>query len=187
MFPNFLVIGAQKAGTTWLHRNLQTHPRIWMPKEKELHYFDEKIRTDTSIKDKLFGKQPTDERWRRQVKRQLRGYKKKFSLQDFAWDSKYFLMKPSDEWYASLFEQGRGKITGETTPDYSILGRKVIAHVHEIMPETKIVLMMRNPIERAWSQTLMELRELSSEGVSDEEFHRHFEGKRSQMFTDYLR
>ena len=41
MFPDFIGIGAQKAGTTWLHRNLQAHPGIWMPKEKEIHCFDE--------------------------------------------------------------------------------------------------------------------------------------------------
>jgi hypothetical protein len=48
-FPDFLIIGAQKAGTTWLHRNIQTHPQIWMPKEKELHYFDEKLGAKTSL------------------------------------------------------------------------------------------------------------------------------------------
>jgi hypothetical protein len=188
VYPDFLVIGAQKAGTTWLHRNLQTHPRIWMPKEKELHYFDEKIGTDASIKDKLFGKQPANERWRRQVKRQLRAYKKKVSLRDLAWDLRYFLMKPNDEWYASLFEQGRGKITGETTPDYSILGRKHVAHVHEIMPEAKIIFMMRNPVERAWSQALMDFsRAESLDAIPDEEFRRHFEDRRPRLFSDYVR
>ena len=44
--PDFIGIGAQKAGTTWLHRNLQAHPEIWMPTEKELHYFDEKIKAE---------------------------------------------------------------------------------------------------------------------------------------------
>ena len=188
MFPDFLVIGAQKAGTTWLHRNLQNHPQVWMPKEKELHYFDEKIRTDASIKDKLFGKRPVDERWRRQVKRQSRGYKKRFTLRDLAWDLRYFLMKPNDEWYASLFKQGRGRVTGEVTPDYSVLGRKVVAHVHEIMPETKIIFMMRNPVERAWSQALMDFsRARSLETIPDEEFHRHFESNRSRLFSNYLR
>jgi hypothetical protein len=30
-FPDFLGIGAQKAGTTWLHHNLRSHPDIWPP------------------------------------------------------------------------------------------------------------------------------------------------------------
>ncbi len=41
MFPDFLCIGAQRSGTTWLHHNLRQHPEIWMPPLKELHYFDE--------------------------------------------------------------------------------------------------------------------------------------------------
>lgn len=39
--PNFLIIGAQKAGTTWLLRQLRQHPDIYMPPE-ELHYFDKR-------------------------------------------------------------------------------------------------------------------------------------------------
>lgn len=39
MLPNFLVIGAMKAGTTSLHRYLRAHPQVFMPEEKELHFF----------------------------------------------------------------------------------------------------------------------------------------------------
>jgi sulfotransferase family protein len=37
--PNFLVIGAMKAGTTSLYHYLREHPQIFMPKIKELDYF----------------------------------------------------------------------------------------------------------------------------------------------------
>ncbi len=37
--PNFLIIGAQKAGTTWLGRNLQQHPQIFLA-GSEVHFFD---------------------------------------------------------------------------------------------------------------------------------------------------
>ena len=37
--PNFLVLGAQKAGTTSLHKYLAQHPEIFMSREKEPHYF----------------------------------------------------------------------------------------------------------------------------------------------------
>lgn len=40
MLPNFVVIGAPRCGTTWLHYNLRTHPDVFVPKEKELHFFD---------------------------------------------------------------------------------------------------------------------------------------------------
>lgn len=40
--PNFLVIGAQKAGTTWLSENISCHPEVYSPATKELHYFNKK-------------------------------------------------------------------------------------------------------------------------------------------------
>ncbi|MEM8902262.1 MAG: sulfotransferase [Actinomycetota bacterium] len=38
--PTFLLIGAQKAGTTWLAGMLDQHPEIHTPSVKELHHFD---------------------------------------------------------------------------------------------------------------------------------------------------
>jgi hypothetical protein len=40
MIPNFLVIGAEKSGTTWLYDRLRRHPDVFMPKVKEIHYFN---------------------------------------------------------------------------------------------------------------------------------------------------
>lgn len=39
MLPNFVVIGAVKAGTTSLYRYLQRHPQIFMARPKELNFF----------------------------------------------------------------------------------------------------------------------------------------------------
>lgn len=38
--PDFLIIGAQRGGTTSLFHYLQTHPHIRLPITKEIHYFD---------------------------------------------------------------------------------------------------------------------------------------------------
>ena len=38
--PNFLIIGAQKAGTTSLYGYLYQHPQILRARKKEVHYFD---------------------------------------------------------------------------------------------------------------------------------------------------
>jgi hypothetical protein len=40
MLPNFLVIGAARSGTTWISKNLELHPEIYIPRKKELHFFD---------------------------------------------------------------------------------------------------------------------------------------------------
>lgn len=188
MFPDFLIIGAQKAGTTWLQRNLRIHPQIWMPREKELHYFDEKIHLTDGPWARLRGDKPPDKRWRRQTKSRFNKFPSELSLQDVAWDLRYFLGTPGDRWYASLFEQGSGKITGETTPDYSILSPKTISHVREIMPDSKIVLMMRSPIERPWSAMDMGMRisGRSWENVEDQKVYRQFVNKRMRLMTDYL-
>lgn len=47
--PNLLVIGAQKSGTTWLHHYLNKHPSIFMSKNKELSFFDNKILNEENL------------------------------------------------------------------------------------------------------------------------------------------
>lgn len=188
MLPDFLVIGAQKAGTTWLDRSLRTHPQIWMPQEKELHYFDEKIRLQGGLWTRLRGDHPADLRWRRQVRSRFRNFPKNLKWRDVRWNLKYFLRRPNDEWYASLFERGEGQIAGEITPDYSILDEQMISHVHDLMPEAKIVLMMRNPIERPWSVADMGLRiqGRTLEEIPEQQFRNRLVAKRVRRMTDYL-
>lgn len=48
--PNFLVIGAQKAGTTWISKILEEHPQIFIPKIKEVNFFDKKSNYEKGIK-----------------------------------------------------------------------------------------------------------------------------------------
>jgi hypothetical protein len=38
--PDFLIIGATRCGTTSLHRYIASHPQVFVPKVKELHFFD---------------------------------------------------------------------------------------------------------------------------------------------------
>ena len=37
--PDFLIVGAQKCGTTWLHHHLREHPSLFLPADKEQSYF----------------------------------------------------------------------------------------------------------------------------------------------------
>lgn len=46
---NFFCVGAQKAGTTTLHDILIQHPDIYLPKEKETHFFDMEDRYNNGI------------------------------------------------------------------------------------------------------------------------------------------
>ena len=38
---NFIYIGLDKSGSTWLHKQMQVHPNIFVPKEKDLYFFDQ--------------------------------------------------------------------------------------------------------------------------------------------------
>jgi Sulfotransferase domain len=41
VLPNFIIAGVQKSGTTSLHRYLQSHPDVFLPRgPQEIHYFD---------------------------------------------------------------------------------------------------------------------------------------------------
>lgn len=195
MLPEFLCIGAQRAGTTWLHKNLSRHPEIWMPPVKEIHYFDERERYNS-----LVGFEQLAYLYRRQQKRWYEVIKHKgegqgINLSDidferFIWKTKYLLGLRNDRWYESLFTMGAGKKIGEVTPEYSILNEDSVSHVHQLMPNTKIMFMMRNPIQRAWSHAVKKLvadRERKIESVSEAEFINHFDNSSSRRKSSYLR
>jgi len=46
-FPDFLIIGAQKAGTSWLHHQLRQHPALYLPEDKDFEYFSFAPHSDT--------------------------------------------------------------------------------------------------------------------------------------------
>jgi hypothetical protein len=189
MYPDFIGIGAQKAGTTWLYRNLVNHPQIWIPR-KEVHYFDTKINERSHVATRLLGRSLDDQRWRQQVRRWTIEHLKRFDLEGLRFVYKYYLRPYNDGWYGSIFEPREGRVAGEITPAYSTLGQDVVSHVHEIMPEAKIIFLMRNPIERDWSQTVMSFDKAekgSAQAVPEKELLRRFEGKGSRSLTNYVR
>jgi hypothetical protein len=191
--PDFIGIGAQKAGTTWLSHNLQLHPDVWMPRNSELHYFDDRINDPKNPISRFYGritgKGQVDRRWRRQVRSCLRHHAGRVPGRDLLWDLRYFAGAPGDGWYASLFEPGRGMVKGEITPAYSTLTLEDVAHVHDLVPEAKIIFLMRNPIERAWSQFVMRLDRSGKRDLGLTRYRkllRNVEREGSRSRTDYL-
>ena len=189
MSPDFIGIGAQKAGTTWLHRNLSVHPQIFMPR-KEVHYFDRKIDDRSNAISRLLGKRPSDEQWRRQTKHWLGLHARTLSLRELLWDLNYYMRTYDDDWYASVFEPVQGRVTGEITPAYSALDKGRVARVHRLAPDAKIIFMVRNPIERLWSQTVMSFDKVergSAGSASEKKLLRRVGRASFQSLTDYLR
>ena len=53
---DFIVIGAAKAGTTWLADNLRNHPQIFLPEKKELIYFNKTMQFGRDIRNYRYEK-----------------------------------------------------------------------------------------------------------------------------------
>lgn len=139
--PSFLIIGAQKSGTTSLYANLVQHPQIVTAKKKEIHFFDNKYE---------------------------RGM----------------------DWYASRFPPvGRfeGLITGEATPRYLFLPH-VPQRVRRDLPDVKLIVILRNPVDRAYSHYYHNFRKNRLQGSFEdalqqsEDFEKQRSGNSSMAF-----
>jgi hypothetical protein len=173
--PNFICIGAQKAGTTWLYNNLLQHPQVALLPLKELHYFDE-IETGlkTDLVSRFTDKHWMNEWWRNKFKHYLYKAWKEKNVADLKWILKYFLHKRNFEWYSSLFPDVQDKITGDLTPAYTILSEPLVAKINQHLPDAKIILLLRNPAERDWSQYKMVLKRTGRTDLLNDTENEHF-------------
>lgn len=153
--PAFLGIGAQKAATTWLDRCLRRHPSIRLPPLKELHYFDD-LAAGAGTRP-IFGGDWAGRRLRRELASRLRADVRYLDGRGLGWDVRYFFGRRSDEWYVSLFPGDPGAVAGEITPDYSILDADSVGRVRRLLPEVKLIFLLRDPIDRSWSQIRMDV------------------------------
>jgi len=147
----FVCIGAQKAGTTWLARMLARHPDLFMTPVKEIHYFDHIAGITRHLSD------------RRRRARRRKHYQRLWTQWhrwpelrgQGPWYRGYMSNPIDDRWYASLFNQRRGcRFAGEATPEYALIGEEGFAHMKRLSPDMRVLYILRNPVERAWSQLL---------------------------------
>jgi len=104
VLPNFIIIGAQKGGTSSLYKNLIRHPSVKASFHKEPHFYD----------------------------------------------FNYF---EGISWYKAFFPREtemNNKLTGEATP-YYLFHPKAPKRVKETQPDVKLLVMLRNPVNRAYS------------------------------------
>jgi hypothetical protein len=107
--PNFLIIGAQRSGTTALYNYLSQHPDIILPYRKEIHYFSH------------------------------------YYSRGIFWYRAHFLITQ------------KGQITGEASP-YYLFHPLAPVRVKKVLPHVKIIIILRNPTERAYSHYWHEVR-----------------------------
>jgi len=99
--PNFLILGAQKAGTTALYAYLRWHPQVTGPSFKEVSFFD---------------------------RHYARG----------------------ERWYRAHFPALRRAAVGEASPSY-LLHPLAPERVAGLLPNARLIALLRNPVERAFS------------------------------------
>jgi hypothetical protein len=159
MPPDFLIIGAQRSGTTWLYDNLMQHPQIWMsPTIKEYQYFDEvEERGTVRLWELVFGNHWRDKFWRNRLKRSVILLREYFNWEDLIWTLRFFFGKRSDSWYLSLFDGKQDLVTGEISPTYATLNKNSVEHVYRLLPDVKIIMMLRDPIQRSWSHVMYDI------------------------------
>lgn len=177
--PDFLCIGAQKAGTAWLQINLSQHPEIWTPFSKELHYFDARM-----------AKNPTGHRERvtRQLARAIQRAKWPKQIEYLTALSNPDIMF-TPEWYETVFSRKPAhKKAGEFTPRYSTLPESVLDEMIDYLPDTKFIYLIREPVARALSGFRMRLQYWKIDPTDPAEvdsFARAWMEKRSYIASDY--
>jgi hypothetical protein len=153
---NFIGIGATKAGTTWLFDRLRDLNQFRLTPIKELHYFDRDkhyymspmtVQT-TKFKDRVFFDWRWYKRFSKDIGRTIFQYP---SFYDLKWVLKWHTLNYSDPAYAAMFPKTDTKISGEITPAYSFLKSQDISRMFSINNDLKIIFLLRDPIERAWS------------------------------------
>lgn len=166
-----------------------------MPPRKELHYFSRYVMAEGGgilaeprIFRKLTGKARINVLWRRLVAADVGHSIHERNWDQLKWYLRFYFRTPTDRWYQSLFE-GRGDLlTGEMTPSYSMLTEEEVAHIARLWPHLRIILLMRDPIERAWSQVRFDWTRGVRDKMDDLEEMKAFIDSPSQTLrNDYLR
>lgn len=152
--PSFLVIGAQKAGTSWLWVALRQSPHVWMPPVKELHFFDHlfvpQVRSWTQ--HHIRGAIDKALKWHVERPHGHLDYEFIRYMCDLASNQVF-----TEAWYRRAYSRpgSAGKVLGDITPEYSTIGPDGIAYIKSLMPDVKIVYIIRDPVSRALSQVRM--------------------------------
>lgn len=137
--PNFFIAGAPKSGTTSLYHHLDQHPEIFMSPLKEISYFSEEVR------EAKFG--PELRRGASEARQGLRDYI------DAGAPTKRF-GGIVDDWqdYCSLFAAaGEERAIGEGSVCY-LWSRSAPERIAATIPGAKVIVVLRDPVERAFSQ-----------------------------------
>ncbi len=159
--PDFLGIGPTKTGTSWLYMVLREHPEIWLPPVSEVNYYwgtgKRKPRKTLykRIRQSILGdlRIPWRKYYFHQRMQEYRNAARIPDLKALFWDLKYLCFPQSATWYRSLFPNT--KTRGDITGGYYVMDDKAIASIAQHLPDVKIIMTFRDPVERLWSDARM--------------------------------
>jgi hypothetical protein len=145
-YPNLFLIGGMRCGSTALHLLLEQHDEINMSSRKEPYYFNAELK-----RQKLYNK------YCKELEEDLNSYVKK---------GKY---RTTDK-YISLFDNSRNyKYRGESS--HYIYSPDTATIIKKKSPQSKIIISVRNPIDRMYSEYL---------------YHSRIEGQSKLDFGSYV-
>ncbi len=153
--PNFFVVGTGKAGTTSLYHYLSQHPRIYMSPIKEPCYFASEIRA---------------ENYDRTLHRHIPGLSRELpQLTNDGRRSGWLVSEWED--YRKLFKDvGAETAIGEASSAY-LWSETAAGNIASCLPDARIIMILRDPSERAFSQYLHQL----AVGLIRSTFREHLE------------
>jgi len=154
-------IGAQKAGTTWLHDYFCDHPDVHVPAVKELHYFNsifgDERRAAVQRRAQMLARAMA-EKW---------GYEQPRRTDDVIpypsveYQAALVYMhadrSPSHNAYRTMLLNGwRGEaVAADITPAYAVLEADAFAEMLRLAPQAKFLFIMRDPLRRLISSLRM--------------------------------
>jgi hypothetical protein len=77
-------------------------------------------------------------------------------------------------------------VRGEISPAYARIGADDVAEVHRLMPDARIIFLIRHPIERAWSNAAERTAKRAYFTPTTENLTRYFGSDKTQRKSDYL-
>lgn len=136
------IVGAAKAGTTALQKNLAKHPGLYFSPVKEPHFFSDDIDTGHFRAD-----------FRKRTQLDIEHYLRQSPL-----PKRHQAYIRSEGQYQALFREARpGQVLAEASASY-LWSENAARNIQVYNPEARVIILLRNPVERAFSHYLMDLR-----------------------------
>ena len=192
-----LGVGAQKGGTTWLHRQLNNSSNINLGFRKEYHVFDaiedyERLKT---------GKRPKNGFREKRINQILNSHKRGTLGRNLAMGrkkSRYTSLElafiDNVDNYFDYFDYLYLKnpevdAVGDITPNYALLQAKTFQLIRQGLEErgfnVKVFFLMRDPVERVWSLARMKQRNMNDEKRDQFDEFKYIEKATENGFTSY--